>query len=264
MIGFFQDLSWSQIMLKSLVFFLSSMLQVRFVDAATPFIIPAEKPKDCVQAQSQPCVISTGDQPRLFQWNEAQFELDRYLLLQTEKKGSWSLFNGMMVLKNRHTDPVKIHTPFADVFVGKSKIMIHVIENKVRVLSLAGEGIRVVGRANGEEHFLLPGFQNWYGGAHPKLPVNGVVSVIEFEQFAQQRSAFFMDFRLGFIEELRRVAGAIKWAAKIASQINRDLVKRKVASLEEKHQGKIRKAQRHIDFNKYLRKLFLKKIRYDD
>src|SRR5690606_14259185 len=133
----------------------------------------------------------------------------------------------------------------------------HVLDEKVRVMSLMGEGIKVYPRKSKEEQFLVPGFQNWYGGVGPEGQDYGVVSVIDFREFAKQRARFFMDHKLGFVKELKEIAGVVKTAAWMASQMHKDLVDRKIASLEEKHQQKVLKKRKDIQFDKYLRKLFL-------
>ncbi|MEO0337353.1 MAG: hypothetical protein AAF202_13235 [Pseudomonadota bacterium] len=250
-------ISWRHV----LVFLFFSCLQVRIVDAKD-YRIPVEDPENCLRGLNVPCAISTGDEPKIFSWNQAQFELDRNLVLQIKKKKVWRVYQGMLVVKT--TEPLRIHTPFAEIFLGASKAMIHVLGNRVRVLSLNGEGIKVISRPEKEEHFLVPGFQNWYGGYQKEGPHSGVVSVIDFEDYAQKRAKFFMDYKYGFIQELRQVGSVVKWAAKMAAEMHRDLVERKMASLEVQHQEKRRKKHQKIQFNKYLRQLFLRKIRYDD
>ena len=246
--------------LKFFIFVMVSMIQVSFVEAKD-YVIPTEDPKDCIKSSRTPCSVSTGDKPRMFSWNESRWELDRNLVLGTEKEKTWNVYSGLLVLDSK--EPLRIHTPFADIFVGSSKVMIHVLNDKVRVLSLNGEGIKVKAKGSADEHFLVPGFQNWYGGVDKGEADSGVVSVINFESYAQARAGFFMNHQYGFIQELRQVAKTVKWAAQIASQMHRDLVKRKMASLEVKHQGKLIKKRKKIEFNKYLRRLFMKKIQYN-
>lgn len=242
------------------VFIIASCLQVRVVDAKN-FVIPAENPRHCVKNKKLPCAISTGDRPRFFQWQESQFELDRELVLQTEKEKMWDLYKGLLVI--RSDKPMKLHTPFADIYFGQSKVMVHVFKNKVRVLSLNGEGVRVILKADGSEHYLVPGFQNWFGGMGPEGGETGVASVIDVEDYGRIRAKFFLDPDLSFIQELRNVASAAKWAAAVASRMHRELVERKMASLKQIHIEKVQKKRRKIQFNEYLRKLFIKKINYD-
>ncbi len=246
--------------LRVLLFYAASTLQVSIVDAKD-YTIPTESPKNCIKSKSLPCAVSTGDQPRMFQWVKSSWELDRHLVLETDRKEVWNVYQGLLVVNSKK--PLKIHTPFADIQLGHSKVMIHVLKNKVRVLSLNGEGVKVKPKGESEEHFLVPGFQNWFGGVNNGSSESGVVSVIDFESFAQDRARFFMDHQYGYIQELQQVAKTVKWAAIQASQMHRDLVQRKMASLEVKHQEKIQKKRQKIQFNKYLRKLFLQKIRYD-
>jgi hypothetical protein len=225
--------------------------------------IPAEDPKNCIKVQSLPCSVATGNQPRMFFWDNIRYELDRNIVLKVEKSKKWNIYNGLLVVET--TEPLQLHTPFADIYLENSKAMIHVLNNKVRVLSLNGQGIRVKPKANSsEEQYLVPGFQNWYGGIENGLPDSGVANVIDFDEFSKMRSPFFMNHQLGFPKELEQVASQVKWAAKMASQIHKELVERKMASLEEKFQGKVREKHQKIEFNRYLRRLFLKKIRFDD
>lgn len=242
-------------------FILFSTLQVRFVDASS-YSIPAEDPEDCVKNKSIPCSLNTGDKPRMFPWDDSLWELDRNLVLHKQKEGkTWNLYKGLLVVNAQ--DDVKIHTPFADLNFQKSKVMVHVLEDRVRVLCLEGRGVLVKPKAGQMDHYLVPGFQNWFGGNGQGDEASGVVSVIDFDQYAKQRAKFFLDHQMGFSKELENVAKVVKWAARLASKINRDLIERKFASLEEEHQEKINKTRRQIQFNKYLRRLFLEKIRYD-
>lgn len=249
-------------LVRSFLFLSFSFLQITYAEAAKDaFAIPAEDPNECVKVQLKPCSLTTGDQPRLFHWDGNQWEFDRHSTAQVGENGLWNFYKGMVVIQSKKE--LKVHTPFVDILLGNSKVMIHVIENKVRVMSLMGEGIRVYPRQSKEEQFLVPGFQNWYGGVGPEGQDYGVVSVIDFKQFAKDRSAFFMDHKLGFVKELNQMASIVKTAAVMASQMHRDLVDRKIASLEEKHQQKVMRHKRNIIYDKYLRKLFLQKIRYD-
>ena len=239
----------------------ASTIQLRIASAAE-FALPSEDPLDCIKVSRIPCAVSTGNDPRMFSWHGDSYELDRNIVMRTEKKKFWTVYQGMLVVNGE--GPLQIHTPFAEIYLGKSKAMIHVLKNKVRILSLAGAGIRVKAKGDASEHFLVPGFQNWYGGVDQGQSESGVVSVIDLQQYSKQRAQFFMDHMLGFPKELELVASHIKWAAKISSQLHEQLVERKVASLEEKHQKKVRKKYQKIKFNKFLRELFLKKMRYDD
>ncbi len=198
----------------------------------------------------------------MFVWDHHKWELDRNIVLQAKESSQWNLYQGMLVLDSKGKQ--MIHTPFADVFVGHSKVMLHVLNNRLRVLSLNGEGIKVKPKGESEEQFLVPGFQNWYGGVVNGQPDSGVATVIDFEVFAKQRAQFFMDHSYGFVKELNDVAAIVKWAAKMAALMHQELVERKMASLEDKHQEKLTRKRRKVQFNKYLRKLFLKKIQYDD
>ena len=254
MISYLQDIT------KVILFILASTLQVTYAEAEE-FVIPAEEPEKCVSSQKNPCSLTTGDQPRLIEWEESQWELDRYSVAQVDEKGLWNFFKGMAVVKTKK--PLKIHTPFADIFLGNSKVMIHVLENRVRVMSLLGEGVKVVPRKVNEEQYLVPGFQNWYAGIGVSGQEYGVPDVIDFKKYAKDRSKFFLDYQLGFVKELNKVASSVKWAAIMASQMHKDLHERKVASLKEKHQEKILKKKRGIQYNKFLRKLFLQKVQYD-
>lgn len=242
------------------LFVIVSFLQVRIVDAKD-YVIPTEEPKNCVKQKLLPCAITTGNDPRMFSLDGNNWELDRNIVMQANKESQWNVYQGMLVLNSKK--PQKLHTPFADIEVGRSKVMVHVLEDKVRVMALGGEGIKVKAKGDPDEHFLVPGFQNWYGGVEKGMSESGVVSVLEFEDYAQKRARFFMDHSYGYVKELQDVANIVKWAAKVAADMHRSLVERKMASLEEKHQQKIHKKQQKIHFNKYLRKLFLKKIQYD-
>lgn len=250
----------SHISLRFLIFLIASTIQVHIADAKE-YILPVEDPKDCLKIKVRPCSLSTGDRPRMFQWENNLWELDRNLVMQTKKTKLWNLYQGMGVVDAKEN--LQIHTPFADIYLGKSKVMIHVFSDKVRILSLGGEGVRVIQKGSSEEQFLVPGFQNWYGGVVNGKADSGVVSVIDFDQYSQDRAPFFMNHQLGFPKELKKVASHVKWAAKIAADFHRQLVERKMASLEQQHQEKVLKKRRKIEFNKYLRRLFLKKIRYD-
>lgn len=229
--------------------------------SAKDYILPAEIPKDCVKAKHLPCSISTGDRPRIFEWNEDLWELDRNLVMQSDYENHWMIYQGMLVVSSKK--PIKLQTPFAEIYLGRSKIMIHVMREKVRILSLEGEGIRVIQKGSRDEQYLLPGFQNWYGGIDEGESGSGVVSVINLDEFSQERAKFFLNHELGFPRELEQVASRIKWAADIAAQYHRELIERKMASLEESHQNKVLKKTRKIQFDKFLRRLFLKKIQYD-
>jgi hypothetical protein len=248
---------WPQL----LIFILSSVIQVRFIDAKD-YVIPAEVPENCIKENSLPCAVTTGDQPRLFRQQGSVWELDRNIVLKTDQRDVWDIYSGLLVLKSEKEQV--LHTPFADIHVGKSKVMIHVLEQKVRVLSLDGEGVKVRPKGDPEEHFLVPGFQNWYGGITNGMSESGVVSVIDFEKYSKERAIFFMNHELGFTNELSQVAKVVKWATRVASQMHRELVERKMASLEFQHKEKVIQKKKKIQFNKYLRRLFLKKIRYDD
>lgn len=247
--------------IQGVLFCLASILQVTLIDAKG-LRLPAEDPKDCIKVKSIPCAITTGDRPRMFLWDENQYELDRNLVMQTEQKKIWNVYQGLLVVKAKKS--LQLHTPFAEIYLENAKAMIHVLENKVRVLSLDGQGIKVLPQGSQEEQFLVPGFQNWYGGVEEGLPSSGVAMVIDFKEYSVQRAKFFLDHQLGFPKELERVASRVKWAAQKSAEINKELVERKMASLEEQHQTKIKKKYQKIQFDKYLRKLFLKKMRYDD
>ncbi len=246
--------------LQLIVFIVASMIQVTIVEAED-YVIPAEEPKNCIADKSFPCSLTTGDSPRMFRQGKNLWELDRDIVLETNSLNKWRVYSGLLVLESHQSQ--KLHTPFADIFVGQSKVMIHVLKDKVRVMALNGEGVKVKAKGDTEEHFLVPGFQNWYGGVVNGVAESGVVSVIDFEDYAQHRAAFFMNHQLGFVNELAQVAKAVKWAAQESANMHRNLVERKMASLEEKHQEVVTKKRRKINFNKYLRRLFLKKIRYD-
>ena len=243
-----------------LVFVTFSMVQVRIVDAKD-YTIPTEDPKDCIKRKALPCSITTGDKPRMFEWDDSIYELDREIVINKPKQKKWNLYSGMIVIDSRH--PQEIHTPFADIHLGNSKVLLHVLENKVRVLSLSGEGVMVQPKGHKEEQFLVPGFQNWFGGVVDGQAETGVVSVINFESYSKNRARFFMNHQLGFLTELNQVASTVKWAAQMASEMHRKLVERKMASLEEDHQDKIYRKRKKVEYNQYLRRLFLKKVRYD-
>ena len=246
--------------IQSFLFIVTSVIQVTIVDARD-YVIPAEVPKGCIELEKLPCAVTTGDRPRMFDYSGNKWELDRNIVLQSKVKNEWNVYSGMLVLNSLKQQ--KIHTPFADVFIGKSKVMLHVLENRVRVMVLDGEGVKVIAKGDPVEHFIVPGFQNWFGGVVKGQSESGVVSVIEFEDYAQKRAKFFLDHQLGFVKELSLVATRVKWAAKMAARMHRDLVERKMASLEEQHQDGLRRKRKKIQFNNYLRKLFLQKIRYD-
>ncbi len=246
--------------LQLVVFVVASMIQVTIVEAKD-YVIPAEDPANCIEDGRTPCSVTTGNTTRMFKLGENLWELDRDLVIQKTKSDHWSLYRGLLVLESEK--PQKLHTPFADIFVGRSKVMIHVLDNKVRVMALNGEGVKIIAKGDSEEHFLVPGFQNWYGGVTHGKADSGVVSVIDFDAYAQSRSGFFMNHQLGFVKELDQVARAVKWAAQEAAKIHRNLVERKMASLEVEHQEKLTKKRNKINFNKYLRNLFLQKIRYE-
>ncbi len=246
--------------LQLLVFIVASMIQVTIVEAKD-YVIPAEEPKNCLAEKSFPCSLTTGDSPRMFRQGKDLWELDRDIVLETNSSNKWRVYSGLLVLDSHQ--PQKLHTPFADIFVGQSKVMIHVLKDKVRVMALNGEGIKVKAKGDSDEHFLVPGFQNWYGGVVDGAAESGVASVIDFKDYARHRSGFFMNHELGFVNELAQVAKAVKWAAQQAANMHRDLVERKMASLEVQHQKVVTKKRRKINFNKYLRRLFLQKIRYD-
>ncbi len=249
------------VFLRTLLFFISSFLQLHLAEAKG-YTIPSEEPQDCVKKEISPCSLVTGNEPRMFLRSGHRYELDRNTVLHFDGKNSPQFFQGLMVISS--VEGFKIHTPFADILLGESKVMIHVLENKVRVLSLAGEGVKVISRgAKDDPQFLLPGFQNWYSGIDLGVSDYGVVSVILLSEYSQMRSRFFLNYSEGFRNELIKVAGAIKWAAKIASQFHRLLIERKVASLDNKHNKSVKKEQQKIEYNHHLRRLFLKKIRYD-
>lgn len=246
--------------LRLFLFFLAFTVQVRVVQAAE-FTLPAEEPKDCVKSKAIPCAVTTGDTPRMIVWEENRWELDRNIVINIEKPGTWNLYQGLLVIESQTATTV--HTPFADVQLNKSKVMIHLLENKVRVLSLNGEGVRVKQKGGGEDQFLVPGFQNWYGGMEDSKASLGVATVIDFQQFAKQRSVFFMNHQLGIKGELNEVASRVKWAARMAANMYRDLIERKLASYDHTSADAVRREQEKIELNKYLRKLFLKKVNYD-
>lgn len=254
--------SFLSLLLKLTIFIGFSFVQVTYaVSEKQNFVIPAEEPDQCVRTQINPCSLTTGDQPRLIIWDGNQWEIDRNSVAHIDQKGFWNFYKGLVVIKSKK--PLQIHTPFAEIYLGNSKVMIHVLDNKVRVMSLMGEGVKVVPRQNQDEQFLVPGFQNWYAGVSLDGQEYGVPTVINFMAYSKQRAKFFMDHRLGFVKELKRMASTIKWATALASQMNRELYGRKVASLEVKHQEKVLKKKRGIQYNKFLRKLFLKKVQYD-
>ena len=246
--------------LQTFLFIIASVIQVTIVDASD-YALPGEDPKDCVKSQILPCAVATGDRPRMFEYFGSNWELDRNIVLQSEVKDVWNVYKGMLVLNSQKDQ--KLHTPFADVFVGKSKVMLHVLDNRVRVMVLDGQGVKVVAKGDPTEHFIVPGFQNWFGGVVKGQSESGVVSVIEFEEYAQARAKFFLDYKLGFVKELAIVASRVKWAARIAAQMHKELVERKMASLEEQHIEAQTRKRRKVQYNQYLRKLFLQKIQYD-
>ncbi len=245
---------------KLVLFSLFSLLQVRYVDAKD-YTIPTEEPQNCVESQRLPCAITTGDEPRMFHWSKSLFELDRNIVMDSSQKSKWHVYNGLLVLESQSNH--SIVTPFAEVKIGKSKIMIHVMKNKMRVLCLDGEGVRIIPKGKTEESFLVPGFQNWYGGVDNGASESGVATVIDLQEYSKMRVPFFLNYSLGFQKELGVLASRVKWAAYQASLIHKELYDRKVASLESTHQQEVRKIKQGIEFNKSLRRLFLQKIRYD-
>lgn len=225
---------WIQIALM----ILCSALEISYADAKG-LAMPAEDPKPCVEPQALPCAISTGDQPRMFQWGSSQWEFDRHSVMEVKSDGLWNFYQGMAVVEA--TKPLRIHTAFADILIENGKAMIHILDDKVRVLALLGLGVKVIPRHNNEEHFLVPGFQNWYAGIGLDGQEVGVPSVIDLRKFSVKRSEYFLDHRLGFAHELYAVANSVKWATRLAAKMNQELVERKVASLQEAHESKVRK-----------------------
>ena len=71
-----------------------------------------------------------------------------------------------------------------------------------------------------------------------------VVSVIEFDKYAQDRAKFFMNHQYGYNQELQVVAKTVKWATEMAARMHREMVERKMASLEVKHQNKVMRKKR--------------------
>ncbi|MCJ8277553.1 MAG: hypothetical protein HRT44_05480 [Bdellovibrionales bacterium] len=254
--------------IKASLFISFSFIQISYADFDDPigvqekdFVIPAEEPESCLRNQINPCQVTTGDRPRFLMWGGNQWEIDRYSVAEINKEGLWNFYQGMVVVKSKKK--LKVHTPFADIHLGNSKVLIHVLEDRVRVMSLMGEGVKVIPRLNKDEQFLVPGFQNWYAGIGLTGQEYGVPTVIDLHAFAKVRAKFFMDHRLGFVKELERMASTVKWATVLASKMHREMYGRKVASLRQVNKEMILRKKRGIRYNKFLRELFLKKMQYD-
>lgn len=242
-----------------IVFFISSFIQIHFVAAA---VLPSESPDGCVVQHSYPCSVVTGFEPRMIQFDYGLFELDRNLLLVAEQENNFVAYKGMMVVTADQS--LQIKTPFAEIHLGQSKVMIHILENQVRVLSLSGEGVKVVQPGVEEVQLLLPGFQNWFGGLRDGQAQYGVASVIDLSLYAKDRARIFMNHNLGFRNDIVQVASVVKGAAQLASQINRDLLSRKIANIVEVKAQETREIKKENNYDQFLRRLFLKKMRYDD
>ena len=243
-----------------LFFIVFSLLQVRVVPAKV-YEMPAEEPSECIQNLEMPCSLSTGDRPRLVYWKNLRFEFDRHLVAKGQAEDKWTIFQGLSVVQA--DKPLTIQTPFAEILLDQSKVMIHVMNNKVRVLSLMGKGVIVRPKGVDEENYLVPGFQNWYGGVVGGESETGVVSVIDFDRYSKDRAPFFRDPNMSLIKEFKQVASIIKWAAGQAAAMHQELIQRKIASLESDKKEQIKLNKKQNQYNNYLRRLFLKKIRYD-
>jgi len=247
---------------KSVLFFFAFTLQVKIADAVE-LIAPSEEPKGCIHGPQWPCVVSSGDKPRFIQRNDiAQWELDKATFMALLSEAAVKFMYGQAVIKTQSA--LDIETLFAKVKIRNSKVLLNLDENKLEVMVLSGEPVQIFLRGEAYPQVLMAGFQNYYTG-----PIAGedrfeVPKVIDLHQYSKVRAAFFMDYKLGFQSELHTLASHIKWAAKIASQLNRALVERKMAAVEEKQKliENRSRALKHYDQN--IRRLFLKKITYDD
>ncbi len=252
----------SDFIFKAIVFFFASTLQLKISDAVE-LMAPSEEPNGCIYGPSWPCIVSSGDQPRFIQANKrVQWELDKSTLVTFFSDESIKLMFGQVVVKSQRA--LEIETLFGKVKINNSKVLINLDDKKLEVSVLSGEPVNIVLRGEAYPQVLMAGFQNYYTG-----PIAGdrrfeVPRVIDLHQYSKLRAPFFMDYKLGFQSELQTLASHIKWAAKVSSQLSRDLVERKMASVEESNMVKKKRSQKQRHYDQNIRRLFLKKITYDD
>lgn len=252
----------TKFLVKVILFFFTSILQLKVVDAID-FIAASELPQDCVYAQQRPCVVSSGDRPRFIKTNETtQWELDQATLLTFFSEESVKLMSGQMVIETQSR--LDIETLFAKVKIKNSKVLLNLSEKKLEVSVLNGGPVHIVLRGEAYPQVLMAGFQNYYTGPMAGEQRFEVAKVIDLHQYSKIRAPFFVDYKLGFQSELQILASHIKWAAKVASQMSRDLVERKIAAVEAKKTLKKKRSKKQMQYDQNMRQLFLKKITYDD
>lgn len=251
---------WSS---RFLAFSLFYIFEVTIVEASPHLFV--DKPSGCSVSKilGDHCAISSGDNPYAFADERAgRWEISKHTVLVGAGKHRWKIALGQFVLKAQRK--IIIETPFGEIHTGKTDVFVELLEDRVHVSVLNGEAIEFRPRSGDEAMLLTPGFQNWYGGLGPQGQVYGVPEVMELEVYAQKRVHFFVDHKLGFVNELKSLAVVVKKASLLAAKIHQKLVAGKMGLLEEKFQEGVRQKNRQVEYDGYLRKLFRKKMRYDD
>jgi hypothetical protein len=250
-----------KVWVRGLLFILTSSIQVSLADAAN-LIAPSESPSRCFTSYIYPCTLSTGDRPRALNKRDALWELDTNNLMTFKTETSAHLHQGQMVLRTE--GQVVVHTLFADIYIENSKALLDLNEQRLEVYSLAGKGVTVQPKGTAQKIVLMPGFQNWFTSRIQKNIRSEVPQVISLGEYSQRRSPFFMDYHTGFENELKSLAQNIKTAAIVASQVHRELIQRRVATVQKAEKKVEVQQSKKSQYDQKIRQLFLKKISHQD
>lgn len=244
------------------VFLLCFNFEIYFAQAKTKMLFFAEKPEKCVQYESYPCALSSGQNPYYFNWQKSSWELAKDTVVSGSEGGRWRAALGHFVLKTK--EKYLIDTPFAEIEVENANVFVELTETRVTVSVLKGQLVKVMPRGEDEPQLLSQGFSNWYGGIGPDGQDIGVPMVIDLQVYAKKRAHFFTDHKLGFVNELRDLAAVVKEATELAAQMHKELVAAKMSLLQAAYDAEVDKARKRREFNRYLRMLFRRKVNYDD
>jgi|GEM_PF-1942613 len=247
---------------RLMAFYLFFTFEITIVEASTRMFV--DQPKGCSENAKllSHCAIASGDQPYAFFGKGSRWEISKGTVVMGRPDAHWKMAQGEFVLKS--TDRNIIETPFGEIHVQQSDVFVELGSDQVSVSVLGGSPVLFYPRSGDEPLILVAGFKNWYGGIGPKGQTYGTPTVVVLKDFAQKRAHFFTDQKLGFVNELKNLAVTIKRATVLAAKMHEDLVAGRRGQLENQYQEGVQRKGRQIQFDQKLRRLFRKKMRYDD
>ena len=223
---------------QGLVFLMFFTLEIAWGQAETQALFSAHTiPKVVLNRNPIPAPSHRETKPFYFYWEESRWELAKGTVLAGRKGNHWRVAEGHFVLQAHN--PQVIETPFAEIHLSDSSVFVELAKDRLVVSVIGGGLVTVKPRAHQEEHILAPGFTNWYGGVGPDGQKMGVPMVVDLKSYARKRAYFFTDHKVGFVHELKRLAGLIQYAGKIAAAMHRDLVYGKMALLQARYDAEV-------------------------